>query len=100
MAERTEGDVDQNYLKYLEDRLNTLKDPNYQTKNKTILSDLAKTRDQQLYNLITGRDFRFEDDFVDVPLTASWLQRKVAPQSVAVNKQELVELVKNDALEV
>jgi hypothetical protein len=101
MAARTEADIDKDYLESLETKLKQLKDPNYrpQAQAKTLIKELAKTRDQQLFELITGRDQRFEDNFVDAPIAASWLQRKVAPQTVAVNKQELLKLVRSDLLQ-
>ncbi|KAI1706794.1 hypothetical protein DdX_12786 [Ditylenchus destructor] len=50
-------------------------------------------------NLISGKDQTFEDDFLaDNHIQANWVQRKVAPETVAVNKQELANLVKHDHL--
>ncbi|KHN78736.1 hypothetical protein Tcan_04517 [Toxocara canis] len=95
--EKTEIDVE--YVRRLEERLHQLRNPNHQPKPKEILSDLKDWRERRLYELITGRDQCFEDNFVDIPISASYLQRKVAPQTVAINKQELVKLVTADMLQ-
>ncbi|KAI1694795.1 coiled-coil domain containing 32 domain-containing protein [Ditylenchus destructor] len=97
MSQRNEKDIDRAYLKQLEDRLASLKEPNDRAKD--LLSDLAQTKEQQIANLITGKDQTFEDDFLaDNHIQANWVQRKVAPETVAVNKQELANLVKHDQL--
>ena len=43
----------------------------------------------------------FEDNFVvDTPITPNYIQRKIAPQTCAINKQELVKLLKADTVQV
>ena len=43
----------------------------------------------------------FEDNFVvDAPITPNYLQRKLAPQTCAINKQELIKLLKADSVQV
>ena len=97
MAER---EIDKEYLSKLEQRLGQLKDPEKnQPKPEQIIKDLAGRKDLQLFNLITGADLKFEDNFVDKPIQASWLQKKVAPQTVAVSSVEIVPLVKHEQLE-
>ncbi|KAK6018345.1 hypothetical protein OSTOST_16074 [Ostertagia ostertagi] len=44
----------------------------------------------------TYRQSGFDDNFADVVITPSYLRRVLAPQTCAINKQELVHLVKND----
>jgi hypothetical protein len=98
MADR---EVDKEYLSKLESRLTQLKDPELnQPKTKQIIKDISGRKDLQLFNLITGADLKFEDNFVDKPLQASWLQKKVAPQTVAVSSIEIAPLVKNEQLEL
>uniref|UniRef100_A0A7E4V2X3 WD_REPEATS_REGION domain-containing protein n=1 Tax=Panagrellus redivivus TaxID=6233 RepID=A0A7E4V2X3_PANRE len=97
MADR---ELDAEYLAKLEQRLNQLKDPKLnEPKSEQIIKDIAGRKDLQLFNLLTSKDLAFEDNFVDQPIQASWLQKKVAPASVAVNKIEVVPLVKYDHLE-
>lgn len=43
----------------------------------------------------------FDDNFVeDETITPNYLQRKIAPQTCAISKQELVKLLKSDTLQV
>ncbi|WKY10827.1 hypothetical protein Q1695_002856 [Nippostrongylus brasiliensis] len=85
----------------IESKLQALKDPKKATA-KQFLSDIASYKDQQLFNLITAgspTQSGFDDDFSDVVITPSYLRRVVAPQTCAINKQELVQLVKNDQVQ-
>ncbi|VDL73349.1 unnamed protein product [Nippostrongylus brasiliensis] len=97
----TDRVVDKEYLALLESKLQALKDPKKATA-KQFLSDIASYKDQQLFNLITAgspTQSGFDDDFSDVVITPSYLRRVVAPQTCAINKQELVQLVKNDQVQ-
>lgn len=97
-VENGERVVDKEYLAALEAQLKALKDSG-KTTAKQFLSDIATYRDQQLFHLITAGDphsQRFEDDFSDTAITVNYLRRIVAPQTCAINKQELLHLVKND----
>ncbi|KAI6229112.1 Angl-1 [Aphelenchoides fujianensis] len=106
MSERTEADVDRSYLKSLEDRLKQLKDPNApkNAKSSTFLSDLNSAKNQHLFQLLTS-DLAASDrskpaeEVPEQPLEANWLQRKVAPQTCAINAEERHKLVKHDNLE-
>uniref|UniRef100_A0A915D6R8 Uncharacterized protein n=1 Tax=Ditylenchus dipsaci TaxID=166011 RepID=A0A915D6R8_9BILA len=92
MTKRTEQEVDLDYLKSLEQKLKSLKQPN---NSRALLDDLAKVKEQQLADLITGKDCAFQDDFFtvsDTPLQPNWIQRKVAPETVALTKEELAKL--------
>uniref|UniRef100_A0A0K0DK02 RPOL4c domain-containing protein n=1 Tax=Angiostrongylus cantonensis TaxID=6313 RepID=A0A0K0DK02_ANGCA len=78
-------------------QLKALKDSG-KTTAKQFLSDI-NTLEFQLFHLITAGDphsQRFEDDFSDTAITVNYLRRIVAPQTCAINKQELLHLVKND----
>ena len=98
MADR---EVDQEYLSKLEFRLNQLKNPQInQPKPEQIIQDLAGRKDLQLFNLITGADLKFDDNFIDKPIQASWLQKKVAPQTVAIAATEVLPLVKHEQIEL
>uniref|UniRef100_A0A1I8AQQ0 Neuroblastoma-amplified sequence n=1 Tax=Steinernema glaseri TaxID=37863 RepID=A0A1I8AQQ0_9BILA len=100
MAER---EIDQEYLAKLEKRLKQLRDPNKEFKSKDVFKEITESREDRLFNLLTAAEpgsGGFDDNFLDVPIKASYLQRKIAPQTVAVNKQEKLELVKNDQLSV
>ncbi|VDO20650.1 unnamed protein product [Haemonchus placei] len=90
--------VDKEYLALLENKLRALKDPKKATA-KQFLSDIATYRDEQLFKLITADTTAktgFDDDFADVLISPSYLRRVIAPQTCAINKQELVHLVKSD----
>ncbi|VDM63692.1 unnamed protein product [Angiostrongylus costaricensis] len=86
---------------FLETKLKALKDSRKSTA-KQFLNDIATYRDQlefQLFHLITAGDPHsqgFEDDISDAAITVNYLRRIVAPQTCAVNKQELLHLVKDD----
>lgn len=124
-SERTTQDIDQSYLKSLglfiiqfynifqinvckhyclESRLQRLKDPNSKQNAKTskFLSDLESAKDHQLFQLLTAKTSGFDDDFAldQQPIEANWVQRKLAPQTCAVNAEEKKLLISNDELEV
>ncbi|VDM97665.1 unnamed protein product [Thelazia callipaeda] len=52
----------------------------------------------QLFCLLSKPDHYFEDNFIDHPITASYLRRKFAPQTVALHSEELASLLKADHL--
>uniref|UniRef100_A0AC34G486 Uncharacterized protein n=1 Tax=Panagrolaimus sp. ES5 TaxID=591445 RepID=A0AC34G486_9BILA len=95
-------EVDKEYLSKLEYRLNQLKDPELnQPKPEQIIKDISGRKDLQLFNLITGADLKFEDNFVDdKPIQASWLKKKAFPSTVAVSAVEIIPLVKHEQLEL
>ncbi|CAD5218690.1 unnamed protein product [Bursaphelenchus okinawaensis] len=95
---RTDEDIDKLYLKSLEDRLKSLKDPTAsKAKPKTFLSDLAQARDQNLFGLLTSDTKPEEQEGKAVE--KSWIQRKVAPQTCEVNTLEKKKLVKYEQLQ-
>uniref|UniRef100_A0A915B2M5 Uncharacterized protein n=1 Tax=Parascaris univalens TaxID=6257 RepID=A0A915B2M5_PARUN len=94
---KTEVDVE--YIRRLEEKLRRLRTPNHQPSPSEMLLSLKDYRERKLHELITGKDEYFEDNFVDVPISASYLRRKIAPETAAINKQELVELTNADMLE-
>lgn len=90
---------------YSENRLQRLKDPNSAANSKTsqLLSDLSSARDHQLFHLLTDpasklEKNRFENNFE--PIESNWIQRKIAPQTCAINEEEKRRLLKHDELEV
>lgn len=92
-------------LIYPENRLQRLKDPNSAANSKTskLLSDLSSARDHQLFHLLTDptsklEKNRFENNFE--PIESNWIQRKIAPQTCAINEEEKRRLLKHDELEV
>lgn len=95
-------EVDKEYLSKLEQLLNQLKDPQInQPKPQQIIKDISGRKDLQLFNLITGADLKFDDNFVDdKTIQASWLQKKAFPQTVAVTATEIVPLIKHEQLEL
>ncbi|CAD6186913.1 unnamed protein product [Caenorhabditis auriculariae] len=105
VSKAEEREIDKEYLASLEKKLKSLKDPKKIT-TKTFLSDLANHRDNQLFNLLSASSsqttsnpdvpLEFEDNFTDTPIAPNYLRRKVAPQTCAINKQELAHLVKHD----
>ncbi|CAJ0591338.1 unnamed protein product [Cylicocyclus nassatus] len=98
LAKAEEREIDKEYLALLENRLKALKDPKKATA-KQFLSDIATYRDQQLFKLITSsipEHSGFDDDFADIVITPNYLRRVIAPQTCAINKLELVHLVKSD----
>lgn len=97
--EAGERAVDKEYLAALENKLKALKDSKGRATAKQFLSDFATYRDHQLFHLITAGDHcsqGFDDDFSDVAITVNYLRRLIAPQTCAINKQELLHLVRND----
>ncbi|KAJ1370409.1 hypothetical protein KIN20_032123 [Parelaphostrongylus tenuis] len=98
-SEAGERVVDKEYLAALENKLKALKDSKGKATAKQFLSDFVTYKDQQLFRLITTGDYHpqgFEDDFTDAAITVNYLRRLIAPQTCAINKQELLHLVKND----
>lgn len=54
-----------------------------------------------MFNLLTkSSDQCFEDNFTGQPLTTTYLQRKLAPQKVAVHSGELIALLDADQLQL
>ncbi|EYB88401.1 hypothetical protein Y032_0248g97 [Ancylostoma ceylanicum] len=101
-TEAGERVVDKEYLALLENKLKALKDPKKATA-KQFLSDIATYKDQQLFKLITAgspTQSGFDDDFADIVITPNYLRRVIAPQTCAINKLELVHLVKSDHVQV
>ncbi|KAI6190654.1 hypothetical protein M3Y97_00142100 [Aphelenchoides bicaudatus] len=104
---RTDSEIDQLYLKSLEDRLRRLKDPNSALNNKgsKFLSDLSSAKDHHLFHLLTtpasknDNSSQFEDNFTEQSIEAHWVQRKIAPQTCAINTEEKKRLLKHDELE-
>lgn len=116
---RSAEDIDKLYLKslgnllmllfrtitFLEDRLQCLKDPNNKnnTKSSKFVSDLGSAKDHHLFQLLTSTSTNknaFEDSFNEQSIEANWVQRKIAPQTCAVNVEEKKRLVQHDELEV
>ncbi|KAI3415606.1 hypothetical protein GPALN_005205 [Globodera pallida] len=98
---RNENDVDRVYLNKLEKRLGSLKIEEFGGKvnSNKILEELACIREQQLFELISGRPK--VDCLAPVPSNNfCWLQRKIAPESLALSKVELLGLVNCDHLEI
>uniref|UniRef100_A0A0M3HUC8 Phage protein n=1 Tax=Ascaris lumbricoides TaxID=6252 RepID=A0A0M3HUC8_ASCLU len=87
------------YFSFAEEKLRHLRTPNHQPNPSEMLLSLKDYRERKLYELITGKDECFEDNFVDIPISASYLRRKIAPETVAINRQELVKLTSADMLE-
>jgi hypothetical protein len=83
-----------------------LKDPNsaQNSKSSKFISDLSSSKDHQLFNLLTSPTSKdgnqFDDNFTDQQIEPNWIQRKVAPQTCAINAEEKKHLVKHDELEV
>ncbi|KAK0394928.1 hypothetical protein QR680_001015 [Steinernema hermaphroditum] len=99
MAER---EIDQEYLARLERKLKLLKNPNKEFQSKDVFKEITQSREDRLFNLLTATSTvssGFDDNFVDAPIKAPYLQRKIAPQTVAISKEEKLKLVKNDQLE-
>ncbi|TMS34217.1 hypothetical protein L596_001851 [Steinernema carpocapsae] len=99
MAQR---EIDYEYLAKLESKLKKLTNPDREFKSKDVCKEITQGREDRIFNLLTAAEPNsgsFEDNFVDVPIQASYIQRKIAPQTVAINKQELLKLVRNDLLE-
>ncbi|KAK6754120.1 hypothetical protein RB195_013243 [Necator americanus] len=101
-VEAGERVVDKEYLALLENKLKALKDPKISTP-KQFLSDIASYKDHQLFRLITA-DYPIssglDDDIVDAVITPNYLRKVIAPHTCAINKQELVHLVKSDQIQV
>ncbi|CAJ0919686.1 unnamed protein product, partial [Mesorhabditis belari] len=91
-----------------ERKLKELKDPNGKKATaKAFLSDLASHKDHQLFRLISGAEGNqlpgrnaLDDNFVDVPIQPNFVQRKIAPQTCAINKQEKLRLLKHDIVQI
>lgn len=72
--------------------------------SKSILKDIESLKNDQLFKFLsepakpTPVEEKFEDDFVqqDKVLKPSFLRQKVAPQTCAINKNELAHIVKYD----
>ncbi|KJH40747.1 hypothetical protein DICVIV_13293 [Dictyocaulus viviparus] len=95
--------IDKEYLASLENKLKALKDSKG-TSSKQFLRDIATYKDHQQYNLITSTATdrglqRFDDHFSDIAVTVNYLKRLVAPQTCAINKQELLHLTRHDYVE-
>jgi hypothetical protein len=54
----------------------------------------------KLYELIAGQFGEIIGEDLVTTIQASWLRRRIAPETVAINRDELLNLVKNDHLEV
>lgn len=52
----------------------------------------------QLFRLLTGSDHCFEDEFINQPIVASYIRRKLAPETVATHRGELIALLEGDQL--
>ncbi|EGT31000.1 hypothetical protein CAEBREN_18183 [Caenorhabditis brenneri] len=95
---------DTTYLAALEKRLKAVKDKK-KIDSKSILKDIESLKNDQLFKFLsepaakpTPVEEKFEDDFVqqDKILKPSFLRQKVAPQTCAINKNELAHIVKYD----
>lgn len=93
-------EVDEEYIKLLENKLKNLRKASAQLSAKEVLTSLKTHREDKLFHLLTKSDHHFEDNFVDQPLTVTYLQRKLAPQTVAVNQSELTALLQSDQLQL
>ncbi|KAL3986099.1 Coiled-coil domain containing 32 family protein [Acanthocheilonema viteae] len=92
----TKTEVDENYIKTLETKLRKLRRNETQLNSKDILDNLKNYREDKLFRLLTTSDRCFEDNFIDQPLVASYLRRKLAPQTVAIYRGELTALLEAD----
>lgn len=52
-----------------------------------------------MIELVSSQVNKFEDDFTDICVQANWIQRKVAPETVAISTIERVKLTKSDHLQ-
>uniref|UniRef100_A0A1I7UBJ7 Nudix hydrolase domain-containing protein n=1 Tax=Caenorhabditis tropicalis TaxID=1561998 RepID=A0A1I7UBJ7_9PELO len=101
-----EADVrqpDTTYLAALEKRLKAVKDKK-NINSKSIIKDIESLKNDRLFEFLSGPEpavkveEKFDDDFVpqDKPIKPSLLRQKVAPQTCAVNKNELAPFLKFD----
>ncbi|ULT88169.1 hypothetical protein L3Y34_007404 [Caenorhabditis briggsae] len=94
---------DSTYLAALEKRLKAVKDKE-QIDSKTILKDIKSLKNDQLFNFLTEPEKpttsweTFDDDSLpeDKPIKPSIIRQKVAPQTCAINKNELAHILKYD----
>uniref|UniRef100_A0A915PV15 Uncharacterized protein n=1 Tax=Setaria digitata TaxID=48799 RepID=A0A915PV15_9BILA len=118
-------EVDEDYIRTLECKLKKIRKNGTQLNSKDILNDLETHREDRvsifgpldlgvwnsgsseechdnilLFHLITKSDHCFEDNFIDQPLEVSYLRRKLAPQTVAVDLSELSALLEADHLQL
>ncbi|CAI5451966.1 unnamed protein product [Caenorhabditis angaria] len=99
---------DGDYLEALEKRLKGVKDKK-KIDSKSIIKDIDSLKNDQLFKLLSKTDIplsadeqKFENDFVeeqsilDKTIEPSLIRKKVAPQTCAINKTELVSILKYD----
>ncbi|VDM92259.1 unnamed protein product [Onchocerca ochengi] len=91
-------EVDEDYIKILERKLKKLRKDETQVNSKDILDDLKSYREDKLLRLLTKSDYCFEDNFTDHPVVVSYLRRKLAPETVALNCGEFTALLEADQL--
>ena len=114
--QRTDADVDSDYLKSLgqklsneqrlcgcfaEDRLQKIK----KGQNKKASAFARSTKEHHFDQLLSANapisQIAADGQEVDnTPLESNWLQRKVAPQTCALSREDRAPLVKHDNLEV
>ncbi|CAI2353639.1 unnamed protein product [Caenorhabditis sp. 36 PRJEB53466] len=107
-ARANERQPDSNYLAALEKRLKAVKDKQ-KIDSKSILKDIESLKNDQLFKLLSEptpslpiEERKFENDFVDEqarldkPIEPSLIRKKIAPQTCAINKNELASIVKYD----
>lgn len=99
--EMAKTEVDEEYIRILENKLKNLRKNSAQLSSAEVLADLKSFREDKLFNLLTkSSDQCFEDNFTGQPLTATYLQRKLAPQKIAVHSGELIALLDADQLQL
>ncbi|KAM3716101.1 Coiled-coil domain-containing protein [Dirofilaria immitis] len=91
-------EVDEDYIKILERKLEKLRKDETQLNSRDILNDLKNYREDKLFHLMTKSDHCFEDNFTDQPVVISYLRRRLAPETVAVHYGELTALLEADQL--
>uniref|UniRef100_A0A914UV59 Uncharacterized protein n=1 Tax=Plectus sambesii TaxID=2011161 RepID=A0A914UV59_9BILA len=93
-------DVDDDYVQKLESKLSSVKrsgggrEPNA----KQIIQDVADLRKFQIASLLDSNSTTQIEPVESEVLSYNYLERKIAPQKVALTKEELALLVDNDSL--
>lgn len=91
-------EVDEEYVKKLETKLKRLKEGGSRLDSTDILNQLNCSRSNQIPGGTSSTGSFFGNSFTDAALTPSYLRLKIAPQTAALSKEELIKLVKADQL--
>uniref|UniRef100_A0A0N5AE73 ADF-H domain-containing protein n=1 Tax=Syphacia muris TaxID=451379 RepID=A0A0N5AE73_9BILA len=91
--------VDEEYLGKLEAKLQKLKSKSSCLDAKEILNQLSIHRAGQFLFTDSSSSTSFASDLIDEPISPSYLRLKIAPQTAALNKEELLKLLKSDQLD-